>query len=293
MAIDPNKAKGFVTKPIGQVNSGRIRGTISTAAGSVKAPHMGKILPANKLPAQPAIPNPDSKTSKRRFFVGKKQGKLTLLERRHDKLHKSPNKRKQWLVKCECNPKKKFWVPEYYLKRKPNPKMDCGCSRRSNKMTHNKEYRIWYMMNTRTTNPDHVAYKHYGGRGIRVCQRWQWGPKGGILDDKGNQIKDGFSCFLEDMGPRPSPEMTIDRIDNDKGYQPDNVKWATPKEQAQNRRSKEEIARDLAKFRRSQKQQKLQQTEQDRIDNDAIDDGWSKEFFESDSSSTGGTDDDE
>jgi hypothetical protein len=71
----------------------------------------------------------------------------------------------------------------------------------------------------RCTNPRSKDYPRYGGRGITVCDRW--------LD---------VELFFEDMGPRPGLEYTLHRIDNDKGYFPGNVKWATAKEHAQNKR---------------------------------------------------------
>ena len=80
------------------------------------------------------------------------------------------------------------------------------------------EYRSWGSMIQRCTNPRNSAYGWYGGRGIKVCDAW----------------RESFLAFLGDVGPRPSPKHSIDRIDNDGNYEPGNVRWATKIEQAQN-----------------------------------------------------------
>lgn len=84
----------------------------------------------------------------------------------------------------------------------------------------------------RTTNPKHVSYKDYGGRGIRVCEEWA-------------SPIDGFQKFFAFIGPRPSMQHTVERINNDQGYQPYfegkvQVKWATAAEQAQNKRPRKQ-----------------------------------------------------
>ena len=82
-------------------------------------------------------------------------------------------------------------------------------------------YRIWKCMIYRCHNEADPAYDNYGGRGIAVCERW----------------RESFESFVADMGPRPSPKHTMDRIDNDGPYEPGNCRWGTKKEQCRNKRT--------------------------------------------------------
>ncbi len=84
------------------------------------------------------------------------------------------------------------------------------------------EYRAWCLMITRCTNPNRAKWSEYGGRGITVCDRW----------------RHSFENFLADMGRKPSPRHSLDRENNDGNYEPTNCRWATDKQQANNRRKR-------------------------------------------------------
>ncbi len=84
-------------------------------------------------------------------------------------------------------------------------------------------YRTWVCIKTRCYNKNNKGYRYYGGRGVIMCDAWR------------DKIT-GFPTFVKDMGEKPSPEHTVDRIDNDGNYEPGNCRWATKSEQSYNQR---------------------------------------------------------
>ena len=89
------------------------------------------------------------------------------------------------------------------------------------KKDYPKEYTSWRQMKRRCADVNRHNYHRYGGKGIKVCDEWN--------------EPHGFQAFMEHIGPKPTPQHTIDRIDSEKNYEPGNVRWQTPYEQTNNR----------------------------------------------------------
>lgn len=130
----------------------------------------------------------------------------------------------KWSCICECG--KKSLVTKTHLKS--GHSQSCGCLHKEKikklKTIHNEygspEYITWQNMKKRCLDIKQKHYKDYGGRGIKVCDRWL----------------ESFENFLEDMGKRPSNKFSIERINNNGNYEPSNCKWATQEEQKLNKR---------------------------------------------------------
>lgn len=140
---------------------------------------------------------------------------------------KNNGSRATWICKCICG--NKALVTGKSLRN--GTTRSCGCLNQENKpllkhgYTQNRqrppEFNLWLNIKRRCLDPNDKAYKNYGARGIEMYQEW--------IDD--------FGAFFEYVGSRPTPEYTLDRIDNSKGYEPNNVRWATRAEQNRNKRT--------------------------------------------------------
>lgn len=159
------------------------------------------------------IVKPERKNKIRIHMVGKKFGRLTVIEEVYCNKH-----RRYLKCLCECGNIK--IVPMSHLRN--GHTKSCGCLKREKAIKHamwgTPEYITWHSMMQRCYNPNNNAYKDYGGRGIFVSEKWH-----------------NFETFLADMGLKPKG-LTIDRINNDREYSKDNCSWTTYVEQVRNRR---------------------------------------------------------
>lgn len=148
-------------------------------------------------------------------LTGRRFGRLIVLEYAGKR---QTNHR--WLCECDCG--KRTTVESGHLRS--GVTKSCGCLQKEKVTRHGKcktpEYKVWDNMISRCTSPTYIGYANYGDRGITVCERW----------------RNSFAAFLKDMGLRPSPNHSIDRVNNEGNYEKANCRWATRRQQQRNRR---------------------------------------------------------
>jgi hypothetical protein len=151
-------------------------------------------------------------------LTGQVFGRLTVIKEVEPRVLPSGERITKWLCECSCGGEKEILV---YTRDLRNDKtQSCGCLRIKHGLADHPLYFTWKGMCNRCVNPNSKSYKDYGGRGIKICDRWEKSPQN----------------FLDDMGGKPSGNHTLERLDVNGNYTPENCVWLEKDKQNRNRR---------------------------------------------------------